>query len=201
MATGKINTNLAVKLGLCWSEEQCHEFTAKMESDGEHNGDEYTVAELLAAKHIVYDDAMWATSQEAITPPEVLRAFATQVAQEELPMVTKALGGAAAPFVAAVQALTEGQTDMREHAEAVQKCIVANLAIEGPGDMGDPTKIAAYRRLMGACKAVRAATKAGAGEAAYSAANWVYKSVTDKGKRDELGWKHRGQLAKLLKDF
>jgi hypothetical protein len=202
-ADGKLNTEKAVALGLCWSEAQCDEFAAKMEASGFHRGNEYTVGELLTAKHIGYDDAMFAVCREEVTPTKVLRDFATLVAVEALKVVIRGLPNHA-PFKKAVAFLQEGDADDRpeelaEHSETVQKFMVSALVIEGVGDWTQPDKIAEYELLLKACKGIRAALKPNAGEAAYASALHAYRSV--KGEyRDNLSKRHRGQLAKIHRD-
>lgn len=193
MATGKKTAEYIVPQGLRSTLEE-GAVAAGREPDAE-----WSVSDVMEEETLAYGDAMFFVCREEILPGEVLRNFATQIAQSELPLVTRALGAAAAPFKAAVQALVEG-ADLEEHAKAVQRCLVTNLAIEGPGDMGDPQKIAAYKRLRAACKAIRAATRPSPGEAAYASANWVYRAVPQ-AKREDLGWEHRCMLAQIFSDF
>lgn len=199
MATGKLNTELALSLGFCWTQEQCEEFAEK------HGGnDEFTVDALLLAKHISYDDAMFGSCSTAVTPVPVLREFAAQIARENLVVVAKAKGGAR-PLSDAVEFIESGTADddpdtLAQHAENIQNYMVGQLVIEGIGDAGDPVKVARHEALLCAAKAVRAATKPNAGEAAYSAANWAYKAVSGE-KRDKLGLRHRGQLAKIFREL
>lgn len=197
MATGKKTTaEYIMTLGLCYTLEDAR---AASVAAGRDPDAEWETADVMTERSLTYDDAMFFACREEIMPPEVLRQFATKVAQEELPLVTKGLGPASVPFTAAVNAMVAGDS-LDEHAETVQKAMVTTLAIEGPGDMGDPDKIVAYKRLTAACKAIRAATKPSPGAAAYAAANWVYKGVP-KANRDAVGWKHRGMLAKLFREF
>lgn len=199
MATGKITPDIAVDLKLCYSMEQAQ---AASVAGGKGEDGEYTVDQLLLGNFISHDDAMFMVCRPEITPAKVLREFAALVASRELSIITKQLGGAR-PFIDAVDFLQEGAADERpeelaEHAEAIQKYMVSALVIEGPGDFDKPDKIREYKRLMNACKAVRAATKPNPGEAAYGAALWAYKSASG-ATRDELGKKQRGQLAKIFK--
>jgi hypothetical protein len=199
-ADGKLNTEKALALGLCWNEAQCDEFAAKMEASGFHQGDEYTVAQLLSAKHIEYDDAMWAVCREAVTPTKVLRDFAALVAADALKIVAINVPSPV-PFQKAVAFLQEGDADERsaelaEHSEAVQKFMVGVLVPVSDDD--EPEKIATYARTMQAAKGVRAALKPKAGDAAYAAAHHAYSAVKGSA-RNKIANRHRGQLATLYR--
>jgi hypothetical protein len=192
--TEKISAQLALDLNLCYDKTQAE---AAVAAGGKK---EYTPDELLLGNFIPHDDAMFMVCRTEVTPARVLRKFAAVLAREELVKVQSHIH--APPLVSAVEFLESGGSDdpkaLEEHAEAIQRFMVGQLFIEGD-DMQDPAKIAAYQSLLASCKAVRAATKSDPGLAAYGVSKWAYKSVASS-DRDELGKKHREQLAKIFRD-
>ena len=130
----KITSQLAMDLNLCYSQEQAD--AAHTASGSDPDGVE--VDELLLGKWIEYDDAMFMVCRTTVTPAKVLRDFAALVARDNLPTITKGLGGARA-FIEAVAFISAGGADddpdtLAEHSEKVQKFMVSARASEGPGD-------------------------------------------------------------------
>lgn len=193
MATGIVTAEAATALSLFNSEEQTEEFAVG-------GKEEWTVDELLLKHPMFHDDAMYIVCRTEFTPTKVLRDFAALVARENLAAVTSG-PVAAQVFVEAVAFVSAGGADddlvaLAEHADKVQRYMVSALAID-PGVK--PERVAAYDLLLKACKCVRAATKADPGAAAYGAASWAYRAAAQGSHRDNVGKKHRSQLAKIFK--
>lgn len=195
MTIGKLNLENHKTLGLCWSPEQ----TAKAAALG--GKEEYTIDEILLAPWVGYDDAMFTACRLEVVSAEVLREFAAVVARSAV----EALTGSnyvpnMQPFLTALEYMESGGSDVGafiQHGEAIQGAMMT-LVLPGMGDADKPEKIVEYERIVKAAKAVRAACKAGAGEAAYGAATWEFRAAADEEAREALGKKQRGQLAKLV---
>lgn len=195
--TKKIDAENVFNLGLCYSLEYAQ---AISEQEGKGPDDEWTADEVLTKMDIPYDDAMYFLLREDFLSAEVMKTFAAQVTKDELAPLMQFLGKAKArPFIDAVEAIGRGEEDLTEHAEATHKAITSSFIPTGWGDASDPEKVENFKRRLAGAKAIRGACKPDPGMAAYAAANAIM-TATPKDKRDNLGWKHRGLLAKIYRD-